>query len=404
MNFFAQLGWATADDMAAGQMSAVWPRPLLGLSYAFNRWLNGYWVATNLLLHLFAVLFVFLIMKTVTTRGRALCAAALFSVCPLTADAVWSVAGRSSLMCSMFMLGAVWLFTRRNLAWTLFAAGAFATKEEAAALPIILIALSNMKTRLKVLLSTLYVIAAACFGARTLFDVDVYAHVGFLRHVATFLTSLGRFMLLNQSGDPLVDVEPFHIFLVFVAVVGLIAMYQRGSSELCTLSFCSGVPALPIILLLFSPLAIYLFAPLPDPFFEHRAYFAVAAAAMFIASTVPMNWSKALFGIFVVLMANRLVVYSSPERLYTEAVEKAPLKLRPQVNLAGALLQQERRYEALDHMERAYAIEPKNNQVVDNLVFTYLHMGKYDEASRVVNIRAYGHGYYPGHYMSKEVW
>lgn len=134
-------------------------RPLLGLTWALNFAVAGVtawpYHLVNILIHALNAALLVPIFRWMGARaGRAAAAepaallgACLFAATPMAAETVAYVASRSSALMTAFALGSVWLLVR---AWDTrsrrHAAGAFAcfllalaTKEEAAALPFVLL-------------------------------------------------------------------------------------------------------------------------------------------------------------------------------------------------------------------------------------------------------------------------
>src|SRR5437899_3539478 len=89
-------GFAHPDDREAASMVCCDFRPFLAETYAFNRHVGG-WMLTNFALHVIAGWLLFAI-------SGSLLAAWLFVAHPMAADAVASVAGRSSVLAAVFIL------------------------------------------------------------------------------------------------------------------------------------------------------------------------------------------------------------------------------------------------------------------------------------------------------------
>ena len=135
-------------------------RPVVNLSYAFDRWLWGYrplgYHLTNVALHGMAVLLLYAWLRRIlgdagVERAGATAAfagAALFAVHPLQSEAVAYVSGRSELMCAVWFLAALLLTRRAMLSGRRLAAAgaivcallAIASKEIGLVLPIVVLA------------------------------------------------------------------------------------------------------------------------------------------------------------------------------------------------------------------------------------------------------------------------
>jgi hypothetical protein len=135
-------------------------RPLLNLTWALNYAFGGpapwHYHLVNVLIHagnaaLLASLFLWMAkrLRLVQARAVALLGACIFGASPMAAETVAYVASRSSALSALFSLASLWVATsvldggpKRRLGAAMgFFLLALATKEEAAAMPLILILL-----------------------------------------------------------------------------------------------------------------------------------------------------------------------------------------------------------------------------------------------------------------------
>jgi len=88
------------------------------------------------------------------------------------------------------------------------------------------------------------------------------------------------------------------------------------------------------------------------------------------------------------LTASRASVWASAEALWADAVEKAPRKARPRVNLGVALVARGRLQEGLDEFRRAEALDVGRSVpdeiLLTNVVDTLASLGRVDEARQAV--------------------
>ncbi len=376
-------GFTTADDLAAAQLGYTGWRPLLGLSYAVNRAFGG-WIELNLLVHLACAVAVWLIARELFDQRVAWVSAALFAVCPLAADAVLSVSGRSSSLCALFMLFGVWCLLRGQMYWAI-ACGvlAFGVKEEAISFLLVWAALDygwvlkpqhylNKQTRWVIPATLALAGVAALLLAPRLYQASVFGTPGVAHHAALFMSSVGRFATFHQTADPTTVVSWPYVIIATLSVIALLAVWTVGGRG----------HRVAVALVLLSPLAAYLIAPLPDSFFEHRAYFALAGMAILFASLSQRVWPYVL-GLFIALSINRAVVYSSPIRLWEDAVEHAPEKLRPHVNLTGAYAAEGRMVEAVAQAKISHELDRTSLVARNNYLQILLAMGQFKEYVRV---------------------
>lgn len=126
-------------------MTGVWhDRPLTWVTYYLDAKYSGLvargWRATNLTIHVLAVLGTFTVLYQKFAIFPALFGALIFACHPLGTNAVAYISGRSSLLCSMLLIWALYGFIAGNWAgslglWIL----AMAAKEEAVIFPVLVI-------------------------------------------------------------------------------------------------------------------------------------------------------------------------------------------------------------------------------------------------------------------------
>ena len=364
-------GFSQPDDWFAAGMDGWGTRPLLTLSYWLNRQLGGGWMIVNLGLHMLASVLVFALSGTVW-------AGLLFAAHPLATDAVASVAGRSSVLCSVFVLGALLALKRGSMIyWLLLGGCAFFVKQEAAALlilsPVCLFALG--KRRQAILVTGMMICLAFALWIAwypflkesgrvpALTAVGIRPAPGQIQYFRNFASAVGSYVAprmvipVNLNSDP--DIR------------------YSVKSEV------AGWMLLPMVL----PLIPYAFAPLPDVFLEHRAYLALAMFCI-LAASVLRAARLPIVPIVVVLAIGsnqRIHAYADPTRLLEDAVQKSPNKGRPHINLAVVYANQKRYAAAKTQLEAAIRVAPEISLGWTSLVTLHLIQGDMSSASKVLD-------------------
>lgn len=402
-------------------------RPLTRLSYALTHALFGFsrtaFHTTNILIHIINTLLVFGIAVLIAKRWLpaadpawfGFAAATIHAVHPLYTEAVTYVSGRSSSLCALFYFACLFfvlcgLNSRRSIqrgCW-FFAAGvsgllAFAAKEEAITLPIIVAVLLILAGYREVAIPLMALPAAAVavrwrdFAAlynssaenRTLASVGLGTHVNAATYAwseikaAVFYYQAHFVMPLTQSVDP--DFRPVQSLLdpAFLIAAGVLALLVFTAFR-----FRSKDPVLAfsIAALLVSPLLAYALIPLPDIVAEHRVYISGLGFDLLVAWLLVRAERFAWACIVVLAVALTAVtvarnsVWKSEIALWQQASQNAPDKLRPHLNL-GATLQGDGRLDrAILEYKRALAIQPDLPLVYSNLATMYLEESQIDEA------------------------
>lgn len=344
-------GFSHPDDLLAWSASIHGPRPLYALTIMFNK-IAGGWMLTNVALHVVcSVLVAAIAWRLFGDDTLATLAGCLFAVHPLAADAVASVAGRSMLLCGMFMFTAILLMLDKRSLWLvcIAAAPAFFVREDAGALFILLplIAYTQGRYRFTVtsvmclspavaLLAMIHqrVYAASVIPPGTTPDMAAlytpvkYFGVHYLEAmVSTIMPRI--FLPINLSAEPFVATG-----LEFLVVFGIIAMWLI---KVYSSDYSIGKI---IVALALAPLLIYAFSPLSDIFLEHRAYIALAGFMIFAVNL--MRKHAVLLGTIAVtvliwMSVARCEVYATPVSLWADAVAKNPEAPRAHINYGMAL-------------------------------------------------------------------
>jgi hypothetical protein len=399
----------------------VWgPRQTRPLSY-FTFWLNqaigggdplGYHLF-NLALHLGAVLLAWSCLRRLIGGRAAFLAALVFAVHPIQAESVDYVWARPIVLATLLCLASLsaWLDGRRWIAVAWFAAALLA-KEECAAFPLALLWLEwrERKPIAWAPIGAMLVLALAA-GVRVIWALSVTAGApaGAAAGItpAKYLLAQGpvilrylRLLVLPYgfTVDPDVRVATWIAAVAWIALAGIAVLACRRAPW-----------AIAGLILLIPSSSIF---PAADLAADRRMYLpmlAFAAAIGLLLARVPVK-AAAVAVVLVLLSVDRTVVWISDESLWSEAVERAPNKVRPKIQLARALpagkalellgkARAENPYEpaipaeagrillaegqadaALEEFGRALALSPTDARYVNNRGAALMALGQYEAA------------------------
>jgi tetratricopeptide (TPR) repeat protein len=330
---------------ASGWMEMFSLRQTRPLTY-LTLWLNyaiegagsaiGYHVV-NLGLHLAAVALALECLRKLLPERAAIAAAAIFALHPLQAEPVNYVWARSIILATVLCLAALleWLNGRH---WTAVAwfAGALLAKEEVVAFPLVLLLLPEGRKRLAPIAAMLGLALAA--GARTVYATAVVQGSGagaqagvspgqyFLAEGLAILRYLRLLVVpYGFTVDPDLKVPPVWLgALAWAAVVGLAYAAWRYSRW-----------ALAGLVLLIPSSTIF---PAADLAADRRMYLPLFAFGAAAGPLLARAWvAESLAAVLGLLSVVRTQVWMDDRRLWSEAVERAPNKVRPKIHLARAL-------------------------------------------------------------------
>ena len=341
-------------------------RPLTYLTFWLNYQTGGQdalgYHMLNLLLHLGAVLLAYECLRRLLPERAALVAAALFAVHPLQAEAVDYVWGRSIVLAALLCFAALlcWITDRPWTAVACFAAALLA-KEECAAFPLVL-ALLPEKPRGRSHIAVMLGLAVAA-GARVVYATAVTpgAPAGFHAGISPwhYLLAQGpvilRYLRLlivpyGITVDAGIHVPPVWLgVLAWAAIAASAAFLWRYRSH-------AWAPWLLGALILLIPSSTVF--PAADLSADRRMYLPMlgfAAAGGWLLTRVR---TAALAAVVVVVLTGvsigRTQVWMTEERLWREAIRRAPDKVRPKIQLSRAVPAAE----ALELLARARDLAP----------------------------------------------
>jgi tetratricopeptide (TPR) repeat protein len=343
-------------------------RPLTFLTFWANRQLGGEnaigYHAVNLVLHAAAVLLLYECLRRLISPRAAAIASAIFAVHPIQAEAVDYVWGRSIVLAAVLCLAALlsWI-TGRHWAAVAWFAAALLAKEEVAAFPLALWLLcgerfwpalpaslrwrGNAGLRRAPLLLMLFLSLAA--GLRVIYATTattgpaagLQAGVTPWHYLLAQGPVMWRYLRLlaipyGFTVDPEISIPPAWLGLAaWGAIAALLALAWRSKSAWTpwlTAGFVLLIPSSTIF-------------PAADLAADRRLYLPMlgfaTAAGLVLARLKPKTAAPVLLLALTALAFARTQVWMTEQSLWLEAVERAPGKVRPKIQLARQLPQGE---------------------------------------------------------------
>jgi protein O-mannosyl-transferase len=389
------------DPNAAAMPARFWignVRPLLMATYWANHLISGtqtFWYhLVNIFLHAAAaVLVYFVVRKLLEISGSAatkapasaspaklhwiaLFGAGLFLLHPLQTESVDYIAGRSEVLCALFVLSAWLLFLNRfnenttparAAAIILCGAAAVLSKESGVCLAALIVASDlyfrngslSAQVRKRIFL---YVPGLIGLLAATIAILRALAHsttAGFASGATPFEYAITqcraiaiylRLFLIpaGQNVDwqlpfshSLLDVHVWpYVFVLAVLIAAIVWFYNRAR----LVSF-----GLLAFLLALAPTSSFI--PVQDALAERRMYLPIVGLSIALAGAAAIGLSKALLNarliailasaallLLAVISYNRSGVWSSDTLLWEDAIAKNPGNARALSNLGGAMM------------------------------------------------------------------
>jgi tetratricopeptide (TPR) repeat protein len=358
-------------------------RPLTYLTFWLNDTVGGGdplgYHAVNLALHIGAVLLAYECLRRLMPETAALAAAAIFALHPIQAEAVNYVWARSIVLATLLCLASLleWIEGRYWIAVAWFAAALLA-KEEVAAFPLLCWIVSTTRgtrpPRAPIAVMLLLSLAA---GGRTIAATAAVAGSGAGIqagiHPARYLLAEGLVMLRylrllvvpwGFTVDPDIGVPP-----LWLGVVGWL-----GVLALAYLAWRYSKWALAGLILLIPSSTIF---PAADLAADRRLYLPMFAFAAAAGVWLVRPWAaRSVAAVLLVLSFFRTMVWMSDASLWTEAVDRAPDKVRPKIQLARALPAAK----ALELLNQARQLAPYDPTVAAETGKTLLAEGQPDAA------------------------
>ncbi|HYL75411.1 MAG TPA: tetratricopeptide repeat protein [Bryobacteraceae bacterium] len=367
-------------------------RPLTYVTFWFNDWLGGRnpagYHAVNLLLHLAAILLLWEALGTLLPAQARLIATAIFAVHPFQADPVNYIFARSTLLATVLCLAALLSWTRGRRWWAVvWFAAALLAKEECVAFPAFLLLLSLATSRASKEwkpIVVMFVLAMAA-GLRVMFEARSIAGSGAGAQAGispqSYLIAQGvvilrylRMLLLpwGFTVDPDIQIPPVWLgalaWLAVLSLAGVALLHFKAARP--------GFWFLAGFVLLLPSSSIF---PANDLAADRRLYLPMigfAACAGLLLQRVQPKYLAAGLLLLASLSFERTAVWRTEESLWTDAVDKAPGKLRPKIQLARAVPPDR----AMAILEDARRLAPDDPRIATEKGRVYLTMGKPGEA------------------------
>jgi hypothetical protein len=406
-------------------------RPIVNLSYAFDRWLWGYrplgFHLTNLALHAVVIVLLYVWVRRLLSdagvglgRGPgAFTAAALFAVHPMQTEAVAYVSGRSELLCGAWFLAALIVAReaivrrsrRHGVLSIALGALAVASKEVALVLPALVLAYDwtlrpgEDDRRTRRLWSVFVpgfavILVAGAYRALALRTAGGWSSAPLLnlmteaiviwRYAGLLALPLGQSIMhsvhrVTSFGDP----------LAWVAVAGLAAVCLGAFAvRRRAPAVAFGIFWFPIVLAPSSSIV-----PLTEGMAEHRVY--LASAGIFIAIAAVVGWwldvrdparrsrlrayaaaSALIITVLCVLTVMRNQIWADPVSLWAEATAHAEGMWEPHYALADALRERGHCGDAVPEYKKVVELSSAHRDAYVNLGICLAQTGQFDEAER----------------------
>ena len=354
-------------------------RPLTYLTFWLNERIGGSnpagYHAVNLLLHLSAVLLVWAALRQLLPAKAAWIAAAIFAVHPFQAEPVNYIFARSTIVETVLCLASLMSWIRGRRWWAVaWFGGALLAKEECVAFPVLLLLLEGWKWRqervsrpqVQMLIwpvLTMFALAGLA-GIRVLFAIaeNPGAPAGAQAGISWQAYGLAQGLVILRylrmlvfpwgfSVDPEITVPPVWLGALAWGTVALLAALAavfalRGKQA--ALWLLAG-------LLLLLPSSSIL--PAADLAADRRLYLPMigfAAAAGLLLESIRPEVVAVTLALFAGFSVARTSTWRTEASLWEDAVEKAPDKVRPKIQLARTVAPQR----AMAILEEAKRIAP----------------------------------------------
>ena len=363
-------------------------RPLTYATFWLNEQLGGRnpagYHAVNLLLHLLATVLLLETLRRIIPPQAAFIAAAIFAVHPFQAEPVNYIFARSTLLATILCLATLGTWLRGRVWWAAaWFAAALLAKEECVAFPafLLMLHLSQSRDRRELRpIAAMFALSLAA-GIRVMLAAQGTLGSGAGAQAAiswqAYLTTEGAVILrylrmllvpLGFSVDAGIDMPPVR-WAIF-AWIGVIALAAIAATQFARAR--PGFWFLAGLVLLLPSSSIF---PATDLAADRRMYLPMlgfATCAGLLLERVRPVFLAALLILLSGLSAVRTAAWRTEESLWTDAVAKAPMKIRPKIQLARAV----EPTRALLILEQARQLAPDDARIAAEEGRTYLNLGR----------------------------
>jgi tetratricopeptide (TPR) repeat protein len=384
--------------------------------------------ATNIALHLFDSLLIWLILRRLAIPGAFL-AGLLFAVHPMNVESVAWIAQRKNVLSLLFCLISTYCFLRFKetpiadrrkrstpvtARWYWLSITAFGlamlSKGSVAILPGALLLIQRWRNRVVTkrdwIHSIPYFVVALgltavnlCFQAKA--ASGVIRNAGFLERLLGAGSAVWYYLVKSLAPLGLAFVYPqwtiragdWRWWLPLLAAIGLtgVLVWQRrspwGRPLLCAWMFF-GLALLPVMGL--TDVGFMRYSLVAD----HYAHIALVGIAAMVAAAIsiwmkrysdlrqlfPVALAASIVCLFAILTLRQSQLYASPIALYRHTIENNPSCWMAHNNLGNALKQVGRVDEAIDEYEAAILAKPDYAEAFNNLGSALIELGRWQEA------------------------
>lgn len=387
---------ATSDPAALRERLANGFRPLLRISFVVDRFVWGLdpagFIATNLLLHALAVLAVAaLARRRLGSEVAVALAATIFALQPAHAMAVAWTSGRSTVLSTVLMLGAMLAHERatgsirwRGLSLLLLALAVFA-KETALILPALLLLWEATRPSPPTKREILVRVAPAAVTALLLAASALWASTR-LQEIVAFslaLSSPAESLVANAAALPIslslwwrpwaLSVEHPQGFTSAATLAGAVSLLAMVVGAAAALRARAALVALALLWPIVALLPTHSFLARLDPITEKALYaawvgpsLALGAGMAWVVQALPRIRPQ-LVAALVLLLGGlcwwRASVWADPAALWREASQRAPHSARAWSNRALAELGAGQLRMAAQSIGRAQSLAPGDERI-----------------------------------------
>ncbi|MBI5020496.1 MAG: tetratricopeptide repeat protein [Ignavibacteriales bacterium] len=409
------------------RQESIYYRPILLISYIldYQIWkLNpaGYH-ATNIILHLITVAFIFFLFNSLSKQiWLALIAALFFAVHPINVESVAWIAGRNDILLALFVVLMIYWYhlhyeveekSNRYFILSVVAFSLALFTKESAAFYLALIPLYELVikkeplqllfTKIKIkkfslLLSPLiiYLLIRILLLGKMIGAEEMYGKLPFWSRVQilpAILTENIKLLLapINLSVEHPLDQllwleSPWNIIALIVtitlSILFIFSLRQKNVFSFALLWIGVGlIPSLNII-------------PLAVPILEHRLYtpmvgFAFVFVTLISSINIGKNFLTTRIAVILLVIAFtissflQVPVWKNSESLWLNAIEKAPTASRSYFNLAGHYFDKQEYDRSIILLKKYIELKPDDFLGYSKLRQTYYISGKIPEAVSV---------------------